>query len=739
MSKSVALFVVVLVAGALSVAPQTQTRVPVPEALAVRTAAGESLSVIVGVNATFVPEGGLDRAAAADQRAAVARVTDDVMARVVDAGITVGTRLDFLPFFTARVDRTTLDRLATTPGVVSIEVNELSSPTLLSSVPITNAPAAWTAGFTGTGWKVAILDTGVEKTHSFLTGKVTDEACYANAGGTGTGTSTCPGGGFASTAVGSGVPCVAASGCDHGTHVAGIAGGANGPGGATGVGRGASLVAMNVFTRFDDASSCGSTPTPCALSYASDQVLALNRVAALAGAGQQIASVNMSLGGGNYSSQATCDSDNTTNGRKAAIDNLRSIGVPVVAASGNNGFRTSMSSPACISSAVSVGSINDNGTVSSFSNNAAFLSLYAPGSSIVSSVPGNAFESKDGTSMATPHVAGAWAILKQAAPSATIAQVLSALQSTGTSISDTRSGGGTAHPLINVNAARLALQGSGGVPLAPTGFTAQVNGNALSLSWGAAPGATAYTLVVRLASGGPVYTTFPLGAVTSFSVSAPNGVYFLSVVGTNSTGTGPESSVAQVTIPAVPAVPNNPTNLTVGVAGSTVTFQWSAPAAGGPVGEYVLMASTTPGFATPLVSLPVAAPATSVTVPGVPPGRYYARVYARNSGGNSASASNEVTLDVAGPSAPGAPVLNTPGVAGGVVSLSWSAGGGGTPASYTLYASLTPGGAPIATVPLAGTSVSFGGVPAGTYYLRMTASNAIGTSGLSNQVTLVVP
>ena len=45
----------------------------------------------------------------------------------------------------------------------------------------------------------------------------------------------------------------------------------------------------------------------------------------------------------------------------------------------------------------------------------------------------------------------------------------------------------------------------------------------------------------------------------------------------------------------------------------------------------------------------------------------------------------------------------------------------------------------VATVPLGGTSVSFGGVPPGTYFLRMTATNAVGTSPLSNQVTLVVP
>jgi hypothetical protein len=59
--------------------------------------------------------------------------------------------------------------------------------------------------------------------------------------------------------------------------------------------------------------------------------------------------------------------------------------------------------------------------------------------------------------------------------------------------------------------------------------------------------------------------------------------------------------------------------------------------------------------------------------------------------------------------------------------------------SYTLTASVTPGGAAIATVPLTGTTVAFAGVPSGTYYLHLTASNAAGTSAPSNQVTLVVP
>jgi subtilisin family serine protease len=121
-----------------------------------------------------------------------------------------------------------------------------------------------------------------------------------------------------------------------------------------------------------------------------------------------------------------------------------------VIASGNNGFSDSMSSPGCISSAVSVGSTTKSDTLSSFSNSASFLHLLAPGSNINSSVPGGGFEVMNGTSMATPHVAGAWALLKQKTPSASVSSLLSSLQSTGTPVTDTRVTGGVTKPRINI-------------------------------------------------------------------------------------------------------------------------------------------------------------------------------------------------------------------------------------------------------------------------------------------------
>jgi subtilisin family serine protease len=146
----------------------------------------------------------------------------------------------------------------------------------------------------------------------------------------------------------------------------------------------------------------------------------------------------MSLGAGYYDSY--CDSDSDQLATKAAIDTLRSVNIATVIASGNDGYSDGISAPACISSAVSVGSTTDADVVSSFSNVASFLSLLAPGSSITSSVPGVGYETWSGTSMAAPHVAGAWAVLKSKMPSASVSEILTSLQTSGVTVDDTRPG-----------------------------------------------------------------------------------------------------------------------------------------------------------------------------------------------------------------------------------------------------------------------------------------------------------
>lgn len=278
-------------------------------------------------------------------------------------------------------------------------------------------------------------------------------------------------------------------------------------------------------------------------------------------------------------------------------------------------------------------------------------------------------------------------------------------------------------------------------PGAPTNVQALATGNTLSLTWGApATGdvPTSYTVLGRVSPGSAPLAAIPVGAATSFSAAAPNGTFLLSVIASNDAGTGPESALVGVTLPGGGvAAPGPPTGLAVGVAGSTATFTWNAPGSGGAPAGYVLLAGTSPGFASPVASLPLPVSLTSYAIPGIPPGTYYVRLVAQNAGGTSGP-SNEVTVTVAGPSAPGAPTLSA-SASGRTVTLSWTPGAGGAPTGYTLSAAVTPSGAPVATAPLSGTRVAFANVPSGTYYLRLTASNGAGTSPPSNQVAVTVP
>lgn len=162
-----------------------------------------------------------------------------------------------------------------------------------------------------------------------------------------------------------------------------------------------------------------------------------------------------------------------------------------------------------------------------------------------------------------------------------------------------------------------------GAPGAPTNVQATVNGNTLNMTWsapasGAAP--TNYTLIARASAGGAVLGTAALGNATSFSANAPNGVFVLSLVATNASGTGPESAGVTVTLPSVPAPPGAPRTLAASVVGTTATLTWAAPASGGAVANYVLAAGLTPGFAVPLGVLPLPAAPLSYAIPGIPPG-----------------------------------------------------------------------------------------------------------------------
>jgi subtilisin family serine protease len=395
--------------------------------------------------------------------AALAAVFHDaqtaVAARTLGTAGRIETRMDAVPMFVTRATPAELARLAADPMVLRIHEDRIERPLLQDSLPIikmTGASGAYALKATGAGRAVAILDTGVNAKHEFLKGKVIAEACFSSTVKADGSTSLCPGGAKSSTKAGSGADCSASiDGCGHGTHVAGIAAGknpsptSNEP--ANGVALEAGIVAIKVFSRFS-GSNCFNSP--CALTYTSDQIKALEHVFSLRGGvkNRKIDAVNMSLGGSGTT--GFCNTDP----RKKVIDKLRGAGIATVIASGNSGFINGVGFPACIQTAITVGSSTKRASgsperMSSFTNQGPQVDLLAPGGDGASSLYPfftsrafilssrlNDYEGLAGTSMAAPHVAGAIAAIRSrpACRSKTVTQIENALRSSGPTITDHR-------------------------------------------------------------------------------------------------------------------------------------------------------------------------------------------------------------------------------------------------------------------------------------------------------------
>jgi subtilisin family serine protease len=397
------------------------------------------------------------------------------------------------------------EALARNPRVVSIEPDGIATTTGTQVQPtwgldrIDQSALPLSGSYTfpdsaGTGVTVYVFDTGVQADHSDLSGRVTPGWSSIDAT---LGTTDCHG---------------------HGTHVAGTIAGTT-----YGVAKSAVIKPVKVLD------CAGSGPD-------SGVIAAINWAIVDHTDGPAVA--NFSLG------TTKLDAMNT------AIQNLVNDGVTVAVAAGNDYASACNSSPASAPAALTVGATDSSDTRAVFSNFGSCLDLFAPGVSITSAKMSGGSTVKSGTSMASPHVAGAAALLLGQDRGLSPVQVADRITSTATVGTVVSAGSGSPN--------RLLFTGTGGtapptVPAPATPVTVVAEAGSLSaiVSWAAGSGGgtpTGHTIRVyrsnksngsfslaKSVTVGPG-TTSPVTGLSSRSW------YRFGVIATNGSGSSPEST-----------------------------------------------------------------------------------------------------------------------------------------------------------------------------------------------------
>jgi subtilisin family serine protease len=364
-----------------------------------------------------------------------------VLASLAPGDFALGQEWQYVSGFAGELSAAGLARLSAHPDVLRVGLDRKVNGYTAESVPMIRADEVRALGFTGRGSTVAVLDTGIDNSHPDLRDAIVDQQCFC-AGCCPNGTSRQSGPGSANDDNG------------HGTNVSGIIASA-GRVAPVGVAPGAALVAIRVL-----GPSGGSVSTiVSALEYVMGQ--------------SHVKVVNMSLGGGGPYTTVCDNADAGTMAFGSVIARLRAQGTLTVVAAGNEGFSTGVSSPACTNASLAVGAVYDQNVggiawqtcpdpttasdqVTCFSNSSPLVELLAPGALTTSSGPGGGTLTEGGTSQATPHVAGAAAVLLQVRPGLAPGEIIAVLSQTGVRVTDRKNG--LAVPRINLRAAVDAVR-----------------------------------------------------------------------------------------------------------------------------------------------------------------------------------------------------------------------------------------------------------------------------------------
>jgi subtilisin family serine protease len=326
------------------------------------------------------------------------------------------------------INKKELEKIKIENKVKSISFAPQFKAFLEDSVPLINASIVWpinlsNQNITGINETICIIDTGINFSHSDLIGK--NKTCIIDC--------------YNKDCI---EDCSVNDNNGHGTHVAGIAA-ANGS--IKGVAIDANLIGLRVLDSNGDAHPSTGTAD---IKNAIDWCVA-NRIT------YNISIISMSLGTTTLYTNY-CDSSFSNNLAKA-INNATLFNISVIVATGNAGSITQISSPACIENSTSVGSIGNDDSTFAYNRNS-ITDLMAPGGTtsgsaacspgsmnanrICSTYNNGAYIAFAGTSMSTPHVAGAFALFRQffrlqkgRVPTPT--EIKTTFNSTGKQINDT--------------------------------------------------------------------------------------------------------------------------------------------------------------------------------------------------------------------------------------------------------------------------------------------------------------
>jgi subtilisin family serine protease len=370
-------------------------------------------------------------------------------------------RYESVSGFAGRANANAINALLRHPEVTAIHLDYEIYGTLAEGVALIGADTAHSAGFTGFGVNVALLDSGVDTDHPDLADDIVAEQCFCNDHPSPQ-KGCCPAGGIQQSGTGS-----AEDDEGHGTHTAGIITSA-GVVAAPGVAPDAGIVAIKVLS----ASGSGfSSSIDAAFDWLVTNHQALG-----------IRVVNASLGdGGEHNNPLASPCSGTPSANAVAL--LHAAGVVVFAASGNDGYDDGISEPACIPEAISVGGVYDasmgsvgwcgNSSCSTIlctdasgpdvfvchSNSDEILDILAPDWRTNSPALGGGAAQFGGTSASSPYAAGQAALLLQDDPNLSPEDIRSLLTANGPLV--TNPDNGLSFPRSDVEAALGVPEPSG--------------------------------------------------------------------------------------------------------------------------------------------------------------------------------------------------------------------------------------------------------------------------------------